>query len=877
VPPEQVKQKEVSMMPVKIYTLNVMFVLAALFATVSMNAADPGSPRQDLAADGDWKFFLGDPGGAEAPAFVDSSWRTVNLPHDWSIESAPEKGNSAGGGEGYFPAGIGWYRKTFHAPVSWKGKRVSVEFDGVYRDATVYLNGRELGTHPYGYTSFTFDLTPGLNFTGANVLAVRVDNSDQPNSRWYSGSGIYRHVRVVVTDKVHVAHWGVSVSTPEATGEWAKVSVRTRVANESKSDTNVTVETTLLDKAGKKLGVAQSKLDLASGKEDDAEQEIAVANPALWTPATPTLYSAVSIVRRGGKVIDKVITPFGIRTLAWSAEKGFLLNGKSIKFAGGSVHHDNGPLGAAAFDRAEERRVELLKAAGYNAVRTAHNPPSPAFLDACDRLGLLVLDETFDMWEVSKVKYDYGRDFDDWWRQDTSSMVMRDRNHPSIMIWGIGNEIPELTVEKGRTIAKQLADQVRSLDSTRPLTLAFPGTTTAPNAEAVFSLLDITGYNYSIASSHSADHEKLPSRIMLTTESFPQSAYALWKISQENPYVLGDFTWTAMDYLGESGIGSWSIANAPPDGSSKTTSGGNASFTKIVDGMFLKMAQEHEKEMAEKATDAKKSSSSGNAAMGTMASAFPWHAAICGDIDLTGYRKSQSYYRDILWNGGDRIFATVRVPAPEGKRIVAAMWASYPTLPTWTWPGEEGKELQVELYSGAERVELFLNGKLIGEKPTGKEQEFKAVFPVPYAPGTLKAIGLRGDRQVAENVLITAGKPTALRVRADRTILQADGQDLSFITVEAVDAKGLPDLHADQEVQFEITGPGTIAAVGNGDGRDPASYQANRRKLFDGRALVVIRSSRQTGPIKVIVRSTGLGDGSLTLDAKEPQPTAQLQ
>ena len=865
------------MNPVKIYTLNVMFVLAALFATVSMNAAATGSPRQELAADGGWKFFLGDPGGAEAPAFVDSSWRTVNLPHDWSIESAPEKGNPDGGGEGYFPAGIGWYRKTFHAPASWKGKRVSVEFDGVYRDATVYLNGQKLGTHPYGYTSFTFELTQGLNFAGANVLAVRVDNSEQPNSRWYSGSGIYRHVRVVVTDAVHLAHWGVFVTTPEATDESAKVSVRTRVADESASDANVTVETVLFDATGRKVGKAETKLDLASGKEDDAAQEIVVANPVLWSPATPTLYSAVSTVRRGGKAIDRVITPFGIRTLAWSAEKGFLLNGKSIKFAGGSVHHDNGPLGAAAFDRAEERRVELLKAAGYNAVRTAHNPPSPAFLDACDRLGLLVLDEPFDMWEVSKVKYDYGRDFDDWWRQDTSSMVMRDRNHPSVVIWGIGNEIPELTVERGKVLAKQLADQVRSLDVTRPLTLAFPGTTTAPNAEAVFSLLDITGYNYSLASSYAADHEKLPSRIMLTTESFPQSAYALWKISQENPYVLGDFTWTAMDYLGESGIGSWSIANAPVDGSSKTTSGGHASFTKIVDGMFLKMAQEHEKEMAEKATDAKKSSSSGNVAMGTMASAFPWHAAICGDIDLTGYRKPQSYYRDILWNGGDRIYATVRVPAPEGKRIVAAMWASYPTLPTWSWPGEEGKELQVEVYSGAERVQLFLNGKLIGEKPTGNEQEFKAVFSVPYAPGTLKAIGLRGDRQVAKNVLTTAGKPTALRVKADRTILQADGQDLSFITVEAVDAKGLPDLHADQEVQFEITGPGTIAAVGNGDGRDPTSYQTNTRKLFDGRALVVIRSSRQTGPIKVTVRSTSLGDGSLTLDAKEPQPTAQLQ
>jgi beta-galactosidase len=837
------------------------------------------SSRQVLTADAGWKFLAGDPSGAEASTFADASWRVVDLPHDWSIESAPEKGNPAGGGEGYFPGGIGWYRKTFHAPASWKGKLVSAEFDGVYRNATVYLNGRKLGTHVNGYTAFTFDLNTGIAFAGTNVLAVRVDNSEQPNSRWYSGSGIYRHVRLLVTEPVHVANWGVVVSTPEATDTSAKVLVRTRVANESTSDTSVTVETTLLDKAGKKVGSAQSKMELRPGKEDDASQEIAVANPTLWTPASPTLFSAVSTVRKNGKVIDQVTTPFGIRTLAWSADKGFLLNGKSIKFAGGSVHHDNGPLGAAAFDRAEERRVELLKAAGYNAVRTAHNPPSPAFLDACDRLGLMVLDEPFDTWEVQKVKYDYGRDFDEWWKQDISSMVMRDRNHPSVVIWGIGNEIPELTVERGRAIAKQLADQVRSLDSTRPLTLAFPGTTTAPNAEAVFSLLDITGYNYNLAASYSADHEKLPLRIMLTTESYPQSAFSLWKISQEHSYVLGDFTWTAMDYLGESGIGSWSFANAPAGGSPQITSGGSgsASFAKIVDGMFLAMAKAHERTMSEKDTDAKKSSSSGNTAMGTMSKAYPWHAAACGDIDLTGYRRAQSYYRDILWNGGDRIYATVRVPAPEGKKIVAAMWASYPMIPTWNWPGQEGKDIQVEVYSGAERVQLFLNDKLIGEKPTGKDQEFKAAFSVPYAPGTLKAIGLRGDRQVAESVLRTTREAVKLRMTADRTVLQADGEDLSFVTIEAVDADGRTDLHADNEVKFEISGPGVIAAVGNGDGQDADSYHSNSRKLFQGRALVVLRASRQAGNIKLISRTSGLSDGTLTVSVNPAKQDSALQ
>ncbi len=524
---------------------------------VSARSATSNSPRQVIGADAGWKFILGDPNGAEAPSFADASWRTIDLPHDWSIESKPDKDNPSGAGGGYFPGGIGWYRKTFHAPASWKGRRVSIEFDGVYRDATVYLNGHKLGTHPYGYTSFAFDLTPELHDSGANVLAVRVDNSAQPNSRWYSGSGIYRHVRVVVTDPTHVAHWDVFVSTLQATAVSASVSVRTQIANESARDAVVTVETALIDKAGNKAGSAHSRLNIVAGNEGEVSQEIAVTNPSLWSPESPELYRAVSTIREDGKVIDQVTTPFGIRTLAWSAEKGLLLNGQPIKLHGGSVHHDNGPLGAAAFDRAEERRVELLKAAGMNAVRTAHNPPSPAFLDACDRLGLLVLDEPFDVWTAHKVKYDYAGDFNPWWKQDISSMVLRDRNHPSIVIWGIGNEIPELEVDRGATLARELVDQVHALDNTRPLTLAFPGTTTQPTAEAVFSQLDITGYNYNILPTYQKDHQQLPARIMLTTESWPAKAFPLWEVSHDNPYILGDLTWTAMDYLGESGIGAW--------------------------------------------------------------------------------------------------------------------------------------------------------------------------------------------------------------------------------------------------------------------------------------------------------------------------------
>ena len=850
-------------------------ICTSLFAlaTISMKAAEPNAPRLQLSADSGWKFLLGDPGGAEAPSFADTAWRTVNLPHDWSIESKPDANNPSGADGGFFPGGIGWYRKTFSAPSDWRGKRVSVEFDGVYRDATVYLNGHKLGTHPYGYTSFTSDLTSDLNFSGPNVLAVRADNSAQPNSRWYSGSGIYRHVRVVVTDPTHVAHWGVFVTSPKVSNESATVAIQTRITNDSSNSSAVTVETTLYDRAGHEAGNGNSTLAIAAGKEMDAAQTIAVANPALWSTASPTLYRAVSRIRKDGKIIDEVETTFGIRSLSWSAETGMLLNGKPLKLTGGSVHHDNGPLGAAAFDRAEERRVELLKAAGYNAVRTAHNPPSPAFLDACDRLGLLVLDEPFDTWKAHKAKFDYGSDFDEWWKRDVSSMVLRDRNHPSIVIWGIGNEIPELEVDKGPAMGKQLADQVRSLDTTRPLTLAFPGTTTAPNAAAVFSQLDITGYNYNILPSYAADHAALPKRIMLTTESHPAKAFPLWAASHDNPYIVGDLTWTAMDYLGESGIGAWSYGTPEEAKSAEQVMSGMMTSS-IIDNLFAGMAN---------GVDAMAAMTQGpadpamKAAMAIMFHGYPWHAAVCGDLDLTGFRKPQSYYRDILWNGGDRVYATVRFPEPEGKKIIAVGWATYPTLPTWSWPGQEGKELQVEVYSGAEKVRLYLNDKLIGEQLTGRDQEFKATFSVPYAPGTLKAVGLRADQAVAESVLTTAGNAAGLRVTADRTKVQADGQDLSFLVVEAVDAEGHLQPHEDREAAFSISGPGVIAAVGNGDGQDNASYQGDRRKLFEGRAIVVVRTSRQTGPITITATAPGLGNGSVTIQAEKATPHAELR
>jgi beta-galactosidase len=845
-------------------------VTLALLPAAPAAEPQPQKPRLELPADANWKFLPGDPSGAGARSFGDANWRSVDLPHDWSIEGRPAKENPTGAGGGFFPAGAAWYRKTFSAPAEWKGKRVSVEFDGVYRDATVYLNGHKLGNQPYGYTSFRFDLTPGLEFPGPNVLAVRVDNSAQPNSRWYSGSGIYRHVRVVVTDPVHVAHGGVFVTTKQAARESATISVRTRVANESTGQARLTVETRVVDRAGKASGSAKSSIEAASGSEAEASQDIAVARPALWSTESPVLYRAVTRILKDGKVLDEVETPFGIRTLAWSAGKGLLLNGKSIKLVGGCVHHDNGPLGAMAFDRAEERRVQLLKAAGFNAVRTAHNPPSPAFLDACDRLGLLVLDEAFDAWKASKAKFDYGRDFEEWWQRDLSAMVLRDRNHPSVIFWSIGNEIPEVLVERGPAMAKRLSDEVRSLDSSRPLTQAFPTSTSGAYPDGVISNLDIVGYNYNLAAHHEDDHRRAPSRVMMTTESFPGAAFNEWRLAKDNPYILGEFVWTAMDYLGESGIGSWAYATPEQAAQAGKAMSGMQS---MVDKMFLAMANGVDMS----ALMAQGAAQGGPSPMSLLFPGFPWHAAQCGDLDLTGHRKPQSYYRDILWNGGDRVYATVRLPEPEGKKIAVAGWAVYPTIPAWTWPGQEGKTMQVEVYSGVEKVRLFLNGKEIGEKPAGREQEFKAIFDVPYAPGTLKAVGVKGDRVVAESVLTTAGRPARLRLTPDRSTVQADGQDLSFVTVEATDAEGRFQPNADQEVQFAISGPGLIAAVGNADGRDTDSYQGTRRKLYQGRALIIVRTSRQGGSIRLMATAPGLSNSVVTIQAKAPATRATLE
>ena len=668
---------------------------------------------------------------------------------------------------------------------------------------------------------------------------------------------------MIVTGPIHIAPSGVFVSTPSLTNGTATVLIQTDVENDAKQTADLSVKTTLYSPVGKEIASSQSKLNIEAGSKQTATQKINVLNPELWSPKTPTLYRAVSELLTTGTVADRVETNWGIRTLEWSAGKGLLLNGQSIKLTGGSVHHDNGPLGAAAFDRAEVRKVELLKDAGFNAVRSAHNPPSPAFLDACDRLGLLVLDEPFDAWARPKVKFDYARFFDEWWQRDIDSMVLRDRNHPSVIFWGIGNEIPEVWTKDGAPIAKRLVDELRSIDNTRPLTQAFPGATYTPNADAVMSLVDISGYNYNLSLNQAKDHQRVPSRLMMSTESLAPAAFNEWKLVHDNPYIIGEFVWAAMDYLGESGAGTWSYAT-PKEAKQME------SFDKMLKPILASMGANGKSVYDSKTyTD--------NPPTSPLFPGWPWHGAETGDLDLIGLRKPQSYYRDILWNGGNRVFATVRLPELEDKKIIAIGWTVYPSSPSWTWPGQEGKTMQVDVYAGTEKVRLYLNDKLLGEMPSGAEQERKATFSVPYVPGILKAVGIDGDREVAADVLRTVGAPAKLALTADRTVLQADGEDLSFITVEADDAQGRLQPNASNEVQFSIMGPGTIIAVGNGDAKSMESYQGNHRSLFNGRAIVVVRASHNPGVIRLSAGTRDLGSTEAIIRSKPSIPEPVLQ
>lgn len=800
-------------------TLVFSFIaLLAIHIGPCANAQTNENPLGTLFDD-QWKFALGDPKTAMEPGFDDHGWRSLDLPHDWSIEGAPGPHNPSKGAGGYFPTGIGWYRKHFTAPPSWKGRQITLFFEGVYMNAKVFINGHLLGIHPYGYTGFYFDLSPWLQWSAENTIAVRVDNDEQINCRWYSGSGIYRHVRMAVKDSVHIDPWQVAITTPRATREKATVNIDALLRNDGASTADVVLSARVIDRNHKVVAAKAVSMWLPAKGEAHATPAFAIAKPLLWSVDNPALYQLRLELIQNGKRKDEYACSFGIRTIAFSTEKGFQLNGNSLKLYGGCVHHDNGCLGAAAFDRAEERKVALLKSAGFNAVRTSHNPPSIAFLDACDRLGLLVIDEAFDGWRQAKNPYDYARYFDEWWRRDLASTVLRDRNHPSIVIWSVGNEILERKSPDAINTAKNLVSLVHQYDSIRPVTSAM--TTWDKEWEMydpLFAVQDIAGYNYQLFRAAS-DHRRVPSRIIVQTESYPRDVFNNWNIIRKNTNTIGDFVWTAMDYLGESGIGKNNYPGEPQ-------------------GEFWEADQ------------------------------FPWHGSYCGDIDVTGQRKPISHYRDILNNSKEKLYMAVHEPDPDTAKVRETLWSVSPTRESWTWPGREGKNTVVDVYSKCSIVRLYLNGSLAGEQIINEAGEYKTTFVLPYSPGILKAIAVEANGRRDSVTLQTAGAPSSIRLIADRKQLVADGQDLSYIAIELVDDQGTLDPNGTNRLSFQIDGPATLAGVGNADMTDTDSYTGSSRKAWHGKALAVLRSTRQTGDITLTVSSSGLQNGVVRITSK---------
>jgi beta-galactosidase len=811
---------------------NLLSTLILAFIHIPIINAGPAVPetRQRLLMDKNWKFIQSDIKEAEKTDYDDTKWRTLNLPHDWSIEGEFKEDAATKGPGGYLPTGIGWYRKHFNIASTGKGQQFRIEFDGVYMNSDVWINGQHLGKHPYGYTSFYYDLTPFVN-KGENIIAVKVDNSLQPNSRWYSGSGIYRHVWLNITGPVHVAQWGTYITTPKVTTSSATISVRTTVENHNQGNKNIILRSVVKDGSGKEVANAETPFLLTSSGKTDAEQLVEVTSPSLWSVDTPSLYTLQSSILEGTKIIDTYPTTFGIRNIEFDKNKGFLLNGQHIKMNGVCLHHDAGCLGAAVPEQAWVRRLKLLKDMGCNAIRTSHNPPAPEFLDLCDKMGFLVMDEIFDEWVEKKgqVGFSYHIYFEEWWKSDLLSMIHRDRNHPSIVIWSAGNEVPDQVVETGSEVMRKLLETFHKEDPTRPVTQANDRIAAGdgPARLPFLELQDIVGYNYVDRWNerrelyYSVDRHDHPDWKMIGTENVSvgglrgqysiasdQSdrrpgrsrdyrlgmiqAEQLWKFTALNDYVIGDFMWTGIDYLGEAG---WPNKNSSS-----------------------------------------------------------------GVIDLCGFPKDGYYFYQSQWTEKPMVHL----------------------FPHWNWAGYEGKVISVIAYTNCDTAELFLNGKSFGAKsyvfpqqghskswntysgpyiaPTTSDLHLS--WDVPYEPGTLKVVGKKGGQIITEEVRSTS-EPSAIRLSADRKNFKADAQDIVNIRVEIVDENGLVVPTANNAIEFKVEGEGVLIGTDNGNPQDKTQMKSKQRAAYNGLALAVVQSTEKSGNIRLTAVSEGLKDAVL--------------
>ena len=779
--------------------------------------------------DDDWRYQYGALSTIPT-ADETASWRQLDLPHDWSVETDAAK--AAGGNvvgpfstnaigttqSGWMVGGEAWYEKTFCLDETQKDKLITLYFEGAYNYSTVYVNGFQVYFNPYGYSSFRFDITPYLKPIGeTNRILVKVQNNGN-NTRWYAGSGIYRHVWMLTTPKVHLDEWSTQISTQVTLDnqhcENAVVNLVTSVINESLQNHSGTLSAEVLDAQGKVVSATTANYNTLAKNEEEIKIALPLNQPRLWSPDTPYLYNIRIRMSEDG---DQLTIPFGVRHLEFSAEKGFVLNGKPTLLYGGCIHHDNGLLGAAAWDKAEERKIKLVKNQGYNALRGSHNMQSEHFIHLCDSLGMMFVDECFDQWYLSKNNDDYHTYFPEYHTRDLQVMLKRDMNHPSIIMWGIGNEIPGRIEPAGMAVAEEMRNIIKSYDKERAVTAAICGWDAGDAWNAVggnwdiqdskaFESLDVGGYNY-MYSKYEHDHGTHPNRIICGLESYPKEASQNWDLVEQKPYIIGDFVWTAMDYLGEAGIGS-ALFNATPP----------------------------------------------------MFEPWPWYNGWCGDIDLIGQKKPQSYYRDVVWH---RAPITMAVEQPYSKEGISA-WGWQQEHQEWTWPEYDSQsKMNVNVYSRAPKVRLYLNDNLVGEGAPGNT--YWIGFKVGYVPGTLRAVNVENDKETDSFELTTTGTPTGIRLTADRDNYIGNGKDLIYVTAELIDSDGrVCTRNSSEKVNFTVEGEGVLLAAGNASPTDMASFRTNTPKLFEGRALAIIRTNSKEGNIKINA-SSGKWQQSITI------------
>jgi len=802
----------------------ILSVVFSLLFVTSLCFAN-SRPGKTVLFTQDWRFHLGDVPNGQDTGLDDAQWRQLDLPHDWSIEGEFSENAPSGTGGGALPGGLAWYRKTFTMPLISKGKLVFVEFDGVYRNSEVWINGHYLGKRPYGYISFAYDLTPHLIYGGGpNVIAVKVDNSQQPNSRWYSGSGIYRNVWLTTLDPVHVEQWGTYVTTPAVNAQSATVVIKTKVSNGSNSGAPVNLTTIIQDANGRVVARSVANAVAAKGAHAEVSQTLKVLSPALWSDERPYVYKVVSQLQQAGRVVDRYETPLGIRSFRFDVNKGFFLNGKSVKIRGVCNHHDLGSLGAAVNTRAIERQLEMLKEMGVNGIRTSHNPPAPELLELADKMGFIVMDEAFDMWKIAKTKFDYHLDWDEWHKRDLEDMVLRDRNHPSIFIWSIGNEVMEQWNNNptGGTIAKELGAIVRNLDPTRPITSATNGVS-RDNKVIMEGGLDLVGTNY--AQAKLPEFAKMfPGRPIIGAETtsalgtrgtynLPSDKILRWPRKWDEVLKEGnpDFTCSAYDN------------SSAPWGSTHEETWKLVKKHDFFSGMYIWTGWDYIGEPTP----------------------YPWPAvsSYFGIIDLAGFPKDVYYMYQSEWTNQQVLHL----------------------FPHWNW--KPGQEVDLVTYFNADEVELFLNGRSLGTKR--KQGDDVLVFwRVPFEPGVVKAVSRKNGQVVLTREVRTAEEPARIVLDPDRRKIKADGTDLSCVTVKIVDRNGTVVPTADNLIKFKVVGDGTIAGVDNGYQASHESFKGKQRKAFHGMALVILQAKQKPGRIYLEATADNLQAASVVINTR---------